>query len=160
MTTTVLAQDQLGILYTDIPWLHDFIGFASCQHAMLMNTGLVCECVFTDNCLVARYEITSHSGQQVAGRRQSCGINADLDTEVIGPGTKRHHNLFECTVTGALADTVKRAFNLCRTAFNSGKGVRYREPQVVVAMCTHIYVFYTGYRFAQPAKQIKHLCRG
>ena len=78
-----------------------------------------------------------------AGTRY-CGIDANLDAEMVGASPDRHHGLFERGVAGALTQTVNRALNLPRAGTDSGQRVGSGQTKVVVAVDRDHHVVRAG----------------
>ena len=81
MSAAVFAQHQRADTDAYVFWLHDFVGCAVLQHAVLMNAGFMRKSVVAHNGFVARHRHAGERGEQAAGRLQTTCINVGRDRE-------------------------------------------------------------------------------
>src|SRR6266566_2992566 len=120
--------------HTDVVGRHDFIGDGILEHAVLMYSRLVSECILTDDRLIHLYLFTGKLAEQLAGAIQLLCLHAGRDVVIALSRIERHDNLFQRRVSGTLADPVDRAFDLAGAILNCGKTVGNRQSQIVVAV--------------------------
>ncbi len=84
--------------------------------------------------LVWLYDKAGNSGNQTRCVHDLGGINARGEREGIVTGVDRHHDFFECGVTGTFAEAIDRAFDLTRPCIDRRDRVGNRHAQIVVAV--------------------------
>ena len=114
---------------------HDLVGQRVLDHAVLVDPRLVGKRVRAHHGLVR----LDRESRQVAHQPAGGGDVLRLDTaqqlrELGGAGPQGHDHLLEGGVAGAFAKPVDRDLHLARAGLDGGKGVRGRQPQVVVAV--------------------------
>src|SRR5579875_1824859 len=134
MPAAVFAQHQLRLRYADVLWVHDLIGGALLEHAVLMDAGFVGESVLADDGLVALHLNAGDVRDEPAGRIQFLGIDVGRYPEVILPRPHSHDDLFERAVAGPLADAVDGAFDLARAFQDGGETVGHGHAEIVVTV--------------------------
>ena len=82
---------------------HDFVGIATLQDAVLMNSGSMRESVGTHYRLVRLNHEPGDLGHQARGRHDLAGVDARLEVEEIAAGAYRHYDFLERSIAGALA---------------------------------------------------------
>ena len=155
---TVLAHHQHGGLAAHQFGVHDLVGFAGLDHAVLVNAGLVREGVVAHDGLVGLHRHPAEAADQAAGAVNFAAANAGLEGVVVAAGVEGHHDLFQAGVPGPFPDTVDGAFDLPRPALHRGDGVGDRHAQVVVAVARQVHVI--GQFCFQEGEQVAHLVRG
>ena len=130
----MLAQHDAVGGEADVGRVHDFIGFAVGEEAVLVDAAFMGEGVDPDDRLVARRRGVGHFAQDAAGLEQLGGVDVGGDPEQVGAGLERHHHFLERAIAGAFADAVDRAFDLPRPAAHRRQRIGDRHAEVVVAM--------------------------
>src|SRR6059036_103236 len=120
--------------HTDVVGRHDFISDGVLEHAVLVYSRLVSECILTDDRLIHLYLFTGKLAKQLAGAIQLLRLHAGRDVVIALSRIQRHNDLFQRRVSGTLADPVDRAFDLAGAILNCGKTVGNRQSQIVVAV--------------------------
>jgi|GEM_PF-4747761 len=92
------------------------------------------ESIHTDNGLVRLDLKPGDIGDEPRGRQDLTGLDAGVTGEVVTPRAKRHDDLLERGVTGALTQAVNGALDLSRPFAHRGERVGDRHTEVVVAM--------------------------
>jgi hypothetical protein len=135
MTAGMLAQNDFRLALTNCGWIHDFVGRALIQHAVLMDTRFMCKRITTNNGLVVLNGIGSEATHQTRSASQFLGLDTGIDaTEVIGTSTERHHDFFQRSVTGTLTQTVDCTFDLTCTQLHCSQRVGNGHTQIVMAV--------------------------
>src|SRR6266566_417087 len=134
MTTRMLAQDEFVCRNSHRLRSHDFIAQRIADYAVLVNPGFVRKRIAPDNCLVRLYAEADNLREQLTGRVDFAGIYAGFKRQAISAHAHGHHNLFQRSVSSALANTVDGAFDLPRSGFNSGKTIRYGQAEIVMTV--------------------------
>ena len=134
MPAAVFAQHQRVFGHANALGFHDFIGFRILEHAVLVDAGLVRECVATDNGLVGLDARAGYGRHYATGRVELRGIDAGFELVVVIPCAQRHYHFLQRAVAGALPDSVDRAFHLAGAALDGAQAVGYGQAQVVVIM--------------------------
>src|SRR5437870_13327864 len=130
----MLAEHNHAPRHTDMVGRHDFISDGVLEHAVLMYSRLVSECILTDDGLIHLYLFTGKLAKQLAGAVQLLCLHAGRDVVIALSRIERHDDLFQRRVSGTLADPVDRAFDLAGAILNFGKIVGNRQSQIVVAV--------------------------
>ena len=134
MAAGVLAQDDRVRLEADLGRVHDLVGGALLEHAVLVDAGLVGERVPPNNSLVRRNGVAGQAGDQPAGARQLARVDVRVQAMRVAAGPKQHHDLLERAVAGALADAVDRALHLPGAGEDTREGVGDGQAEVIVAV--------------------------
>ena len=130
----VLAEhDRVGV-EADRRRVHDLVGRALLEHAVLVDAGLVGERVAAHDRLVRLHRVAGEARDEAAGARDLARVDAGREADVGGAGVQQHHDLLERRVARALADAVDRALDLARAGLQAGEGVGDGEAEVVVAV--------------------------
>src|SRR5450755_1342407 len=108
----MLAKYNAAFSQTDRGSIHDFVGSALLENAILVDTRLMRERVRTDDRFVGLHEHARPRTDKAAGLMDLSSINAGPNCVRILAGSQRHHHFLKRGVTGAFADTVNRAFDL------------------------------------------------
>ena len=86
----VLAQHQLGLRQADVLGIHDLVGGALLEHAVLVDAGFVGEGVLADDGLVALHLNAGDVRDEPAGRVQlACVLMLVAKLEVIAAACAR-----------------------------------------------------------------------
>ena len=134
MTAAVFPKDQASFGNADRLRVDDFVGGLFLQVAVLMDAGLMRECVFPDDGFVGLRAEADEARQRLAGRIQMFSVNAGLKGIVIVTGLHHHDHFFERAVPGPLTNAVDGAFNLPRSSLHRSQGVRYGQTQIIVTV--------------------------
>ena len=134
MAPGMLAQhDRVG-LQADRRRIHDLVGRAVLQHAVLMDPGLVGEGVAAHDRLVRLNRIPREPRDEPARAGNLLRVEGRVEADARAARPQQHHDLLERRVARALADPVDRALDLTGARGQPGERVRDREPEVVVAV--------------------------
>src|SRR5205807_905854 len=114
MASRVLAEDERLPGCADILSLHDLVRPAVLHDAVLMDARLVRESIAADDRFVRLDPLARELREQLAARVDAFGRNRRGIRKAILPHAKRHHDLLERRVAGALANAVDRALDLSR----------------------------------------------
>ena len=134
MAAGVLAQHQRGLFQADHFGPHDLVGRGVLQHAVLVDAALVRERIPADDGLVVLHRERCRRRHHLRGAGQLRSVDLVPVGEFVVTHVDRHHDLFERSVAGALADAVDRALDLTRTADHAGQRIRHGHAEVVMAM--------------------------
>src|SRR6266705_730047 len=134
MTTRMLAQDQFVCRNSHGLRSHDFVAQRITDYAVLVNSGFVRKRIAPDNCLVRLHAEADNLREQLTGRIDFAGIYAGFKRQPISAHAHGHHNLFQRSVSRALANAVDGAFDLPRSGFNSCEAIRYGQAEIVVTV--------------------------
>src|SRR4029077_17491288 len=113
---------------------HDLVGEWVLQDAVLMDARFVRERVAPDDRLVGLYRGGRDLAQHLAYRVKLFTRHAGVVRISVRAYAHRHHDLFQGSIAGALADPVNGALNLARTRGDGRHGVGHRQTQVIVAV--------------------------
>ena len=131
----VLAQHQLGLAHTDRRRIHDLVGGAFAQHAVLVDAGLVRERVTAHDCLVELDRVAGEAANDARRASEFVGLDAGVDTaEGVSACLQGHHDLFECGVARSLADAVDGAFDLAGARIHRGQAIGDGQAEIIVTM--------------------------
>ena len=114
VTAGVLAEHDRVALQADGRRVHDLVGRALLQHAVLMDAGLVRERVAPDDRLVRLHLVAGQPRDQAARARDLGRVDPGPQPEAWLARAQQHHDLLQRGVPGALADPVDRALHLAR----------------------------------------------
>src|SRR5918996_1672904 len=89
--------------------VHDLVGAALLEHAVLVDAGLVGERVATDHGLVRLHRVAGEPRDHAARARQLAGVEPGVEPVLVPARAQQHHDLLQRAVAGALADPVYRA---------------------------------------------------
>ncbi len=109
--------------------LHDFVGAAFLEHAVLMDAGFVGEGVLADDGLVALHVDAGDARDQPAGRAQAFGVDRGADQKVIRACMHGHHDFLEGAIAGPFAQAVDGAFDLASAFLEGGQAVGDRQAR-------------------------------
>ena len=130
----MLAEHDAVGRQADVLRLHDLVGLAVLQHAMLVDARFVREGVGADDRLVARRRRVGDLRERPAGGHDLRGVDAGRDAVEVGAGVQRHDDVLERAIARPLADAVDGAFDLPRAAADGGERIGDRHAEIVVAM--------------------------
>ena len=149
----VLAEHDRVAAQPDGGGVHDLVGGALLQHAVLVDAGLVRERVAPDDRLVRLHLVAGQSRDQPARARDLGRLDARPQTEARLARAQQHHDLLQRGVAGALADAVDRALDLAAARFQARERVGDRQSEVVVAVHRDGHVVQ---RRHQPVERFEH----
>ena len=150
----VLAEHERVGLEPDGRRVHDLVGRALLEHAVLVDAGLVGERVAADDRLVRLHRVAGEARDQAARARDLARVDAGVQpADVGGARVQQHHDLLERRVARALADPVDRALDLPRARLQAGERVRDREAEVVVAVDGEHDVAQARHQLVEPAQE-------
>ena len=130
-----LADRELAARQPDRLRGHDLVGQRVLDHTVLVDPGLVGECIAADDRLVRLDREPGQVADQAAGRRDLLGLDARAGVpELRRPGPEGHDDFFERRVAGPLAEAVDRHLDLAGAGLDRGERVGRGKPEVVVAV--------------------------
>ena len=130
----VLAKGEYRAGLTDGLGIHDLVGGALPQDAMLVDPRLVGEGIAADHRLVVLDRVAGELGHQLRRRVQLGGIDAGLNVVNVGSNTQCHDDLLDRRVARPLAYPVDGTFHLSGAVVDCGQRVGDGEAQVVVTV--------------------------
>src|SRR5215217_3263988 len=130
----VLAEEYVGAFEPDVLWRHDLERAPVFQDAVLVDPRLMQERVAAHDRLVRRHLVAGYVGDHAARIGELSGIHAELDAIVVSACDERHYDLLQRGVPGPLPYPVYRYLDLPGPSLHPRQGIRYREPQIVVAV--------------------------
>ena len=130
----VLAEHDRVRVEPDRRRVHDLVGRALLEHAVLVDAGLVGERVAAHDRLVRLHGVAGQARDEAAGARDLARVDAGGEADVGGAGVQQHHDLLERGVARALADAVDRALDLAGAGLQARERVGDGEAEVVVAV--------------------------
>ena len=134
----VLAEDEFGLLHPHGRGRHDLVGFGLGHDAVLMDAAFVREGVCSDDGLAGRDAHARDGREQMRAAGDLFRADARGEAAVgVAAGTKAHHDLLQCGIAGAFADSADRAFHLAGPGADSGKRVGHGKAEVVMAVRGH-----------------------
>ena len=140
----MLAEDDRVLRDADGLRRHDLVGLLIVEYTVLMDAGLVCECVRADNRL-GRCDADAGDGlDHAAGAVNLLGVDTGVRIKVILAGLECHDNLLHGGIAGALADAVDRALDLTDSCLNSCQRGCNRHAQIVVVVAGQDDILHTG----------------
>ena len=104
------------------------------EHAVLMNSRLVCEGIFSDDGLIPRDRHAGNAGHQPRGRVQALRVDVRFGIEERFARPQGHDDFFERAIARAFADTVDRALDLSSARDHRRQAVGDRHPEIVVTV--------------------------
>src|SRR5688572_13209062 len=107
------------------------------KDTVLVDPGLMCKCVTSDNRLIRLDAKAYHRGKKFACRIKFGGVDAVHECHLVGPYRTCHHDLFERSIAGSFTDAVDSAFHLACTSLDRREAVRDRETEIVVTVNTY-----------------------
>src|SRR5262249_49478691 len=108
----MLTQDYIVFRHPDGFWRHDLIAKRIVQHAVLMNTGFMCERIASDNGLIRLNAEADNRREKLACRIELRRLDIIRVGHFVAAYGTCHHYFFQRCVSGPLADTVYCAFDL------------------------------------------------
>ena len=130
----VLAEHERVRLEADRRGVHDLVGRALLQHAVLVDARLVRERVAAHDRLVRLHLVAGEARHHPARARDLARVHAGPEPVRGLAHVEQHHDLLERGVAGALADPVDRALHLAAAGPHAGERVGHRHAEVVVAV--------------------------
>src|SRR5438270_13882324 len=119
---------------------HDFVAQRVTQHSVLVNASLMRERVSTYYCLVGLRRKGNNGREQLAGVIDLLGAHTGLIGHAVGAHSHRHDDLFQGSISRALADPIDRALHLSGASTKRGKRVGDGESKIVMAVDRDDYV--------------------
>src|SRR4051794_14070637 len=108
----VPAHGEMCSIPADVRRIHDLVGCALLEHAVLVDAGLVRERIRSDDRLVDLHANTGDGGNQPAYWYEALGVDLGEGASVVlAARGKRHHDFFERGVASPLTDPVHGDFN-------------------------------------------------
>ena len=153
----VLAEHERVRLEPDRGGVHDLVGGALLQHAVLVDAGLVREGVAAHDRLVRLHLVAGQAGHHAAGARDLARVHAGPEPVRGLAHVEQHHDLLERRVPRALADAVDRALHLAASGPHAGERVGHRHAEVVVAVHRGGHVGEAGHEPVQLAPHLRVL---
>ena len=121
MATGMTPQNNFIIHYSNRFRCHNFISISVFQHSILMDTGLMGKCIFTNNSLVRLYKHPRKTRNHSAGIVNFFCIDICMKIPKIGTDIQRHNKFFHTGITGTFTNSIDGTFNLPGTISNSKK---------------------------------------
>ncbi len=149
----VLAEHDRVRVEPDRRRVHDLVGRALLEHAVLVDAGLVGERVAAHDRLVRLHHVAREARDEAARARDLARVDAGGEADVGGPRVQQHHDLLERRVARALADAVDRALDLAGAGLQPRERVGDREPEVVVAVDRQDDVAQVRHQVVEPGEE-------
>ena len=130
----VFSQHQLGGRQPYCLGAHDLVGQVALEHSVLMDAGLVGECIGAHDGFVWLDDQAGVGTDHAAGAGDLGGVYVGDQVEKLGTGVDGHHHLFQRSVARSFADAIHGHFGLPRAGGDSGQRVGRGQSQVVVAV--------------------------
>ena len=135
VASAVFGQGQLGAAPTHLDRIHDLVGLAHLEHAVLVDARTVGEGVLADDGLAALHVQSAHAADNARGFQNFPRVHVGVQlSEKVGARFQCHDHFFQRGIAGAFADAVDRAFHLSRPGLHGGQRVGHGQAEVVVAM--------------------------
>jgi hypothetical protein len=116
-----LVRGEFGLAPADFLRVHDLVGLAFLEDAVLMNAARMREGIFADDRLAALHDESAHARDETRAFHDLAGVHAGVEAaEKITARLERHHDFLEGRVARALADAVDGAFDLARAGADGG----------------------------------------
>ena len=115
MAARVLAEHDVRPGETDRLGVHDLVRPPMGEHAVLVDAGLVRECVSPHDRLVRLDGVAGQPGHQPRGTGNLARRRSGVQGDIVLARVQEHHDLLQRGVTGAFTDAVDRALNLPST---------------------------------------------
>ncbi len=110
--------------------VHDFVGLALFQNAVLVDAAGVGEGVFADDGFAALDGEAAHAGDEAGAFDDFAGVDGAVEAaEEIAAGLEGHDDFLEGGVAGALANAVDGAFDLTGAVGDGGEGIGDGEAE-------------------------------
>ena len=137
MATAVLCQRQFRATPTHLDGIHDLVGLAHLEDAVLVDSGTMSKGIFSDDGLAAGYLQATQATDEPGGFKDLAGLDPRGKSGIdIGTGLDRHDDLLERRVAGTLADTIECPFDLSGTGLHGRERIRHGHAEIVMAMDT------------------------
>ena len=159
MPAGVLTEHDRVRLEPDRGRIHDLVGLALLQHAVLVDAGLVREGVAPDDRLVRLHLVAGEPRHEPAGPGDLARIDSRRQTERGVAGVQQHHDLLERRVARALAEAVDGALDLARAGAHPRKRVGDGQAEVVVAVHAQDDAAQVRHELVQLAEELGVLVR-
>ena len=158
-TPAVLAQHQVAHREAHVLGMHDLVGRAFLEHAVLVDAGLVGEGVLADNGFVPLHLDARNAGDEPAGGHEPPRVDAGFRVEMVMACAQGHDDFFERTVAGPLAQAVDGTFDLAGARFDGGQTIGHGHAQVVVAVDADHGLVDVRHAIAERADDVAHVVR-
>ena len=139
--------------------VHDFIGLPRFQEAILMDAGFVQEAVGAGNRLHRRDFNAGNGADQFRGFIDFFGNDIGLGLIKILTRIQRHHHFFQRSITGALAETIHRHFDLRCARQHAGQRIGGRHAQIIMAVQGNVHLLHPAHVLLQITNQFKIFLR-
>ena len=160
VTAAVLGQRKVGAAPADFAGIHDLVGFAHLEDAVLMDAGSVSEGILADDRLAPGDLQTAQAADQSGCLEDLLGGDPGGESgKDIGTGLDRHDHLLQGGITGALTDAVESPLDLPGPGLNGSQGVGDGHPEIVVAMDADDRLVYVSDMLAKVGDQVGVLLR-
>src|SRR5262245_25882825 len=106
-----------------------------------MDSRFMRECVTADYGFVRLHSEAHDLREHLAGWIKFLSVDAGFKRHPICTHAQGHHNLFQRSVAGALADAVDGAFDLTGPGIDCRETVSHGHSKIVVTMNADDYVF-------------------
>ncbi len=126
-----------------------------------MNAGSMCKRVGAYHSLIRLHSKAGDLRHQLGSRHDLRGVDCKLKVKIVLARLHRHHDFFQCGVSGALTQAIDRALNLAGSAnHHASQRVRHCHAEVVMAMHRPDRLIGIRHAFAQrpqhAAVQLRH----
>src|SRR5579871_135658 len=128
------GEQDLALLDAHVARIHDLVGGALFEDAILMNAAGVSEGVGAHDGFVGLDQDAGPAADHPARFIDLLSDDAGLAIVEVAARLHRHDDLFQAGVSGPLADAVDGTLHLARPTPHRCQGVRDRQAQVVVAV--------------------------
>src|ERR1700678_800692 len=120
-TPAVFSEDKVRANDANRSRSHDLVGQRIGHHAVLVNAGLVCEGVGSNNSFVWRAAEADELAEKLACRVELVHLNVVGVGELVAAYHQRSGDLFERSIAGTFADAVDGALYLPCASLNAGE---------------------------------------
>ncbi|MNI18147.1 hypothetical protein D3C73_715450 [compost metagenome] len=134
MAPGMLAKHQLALFEPDGFRCHDFVGGFLLQHAVLVDSGLMCKSVRPHNRLVARDDHACQLADQAAGTGDFGQHQGCLGIKKLAACLQRQCYFFNSGIPRTFADPVDGTFDLVGTILNGSERVRCSHAQIIMTV--------------------------
>src|SRR5260370_37550017 len=126
MPSAVFGQRKLRLTPADLMRIHDFIGAAIFQNAILMNAGSVRKRIFADDGFASRDGQSAHPTHKPRSLHYLRGLKIGevVAVEVLS-SIVCHHDFFQSNVTCPLTDTVDGSLHLTAAGADPANRIAY-----------------------------------
>jgi len=151
----VLAQHQPGAFPAYVFGIHDLVGSAVLQHAVLMDAGFVRKGVVAHDRLVDLHLQAGDAGETAADGDDAVGTDVRVRAaELLASGRQRHDDFFQRGVASAFANAVDGYLCLTGASRNRCQCVGGAHAQIVVTMDRDDHIVDSRHALLQVGHQI------